>query len=220
MNRIYSNTQIAGIIIVFSSILSITLMTHHPTISANDISTQVTETISEVKLNKIVHGGLISLLILNFAAFTIYSISRGIQNLLVLIALLAYAMSTVMMTGAALINGFVFPSFLQDIAQDHQHLLEFTPLIKVFSWNINQTFASASVVATSCAISLWSLNLFHANLFQKLVAIMGLSVGIAITVLMLGGWLELDLMGMTAVVLVQSVWNMGIAYLLISKDIT
>jgi hypothetical protein len=37
---------------------------------------------------------------------------------------------------------------------------------------------------------------------------------------MLGGWLALDLTGMTWVVVAQSIWNLGIAYLLMSKKIS
>ena len=219
MNSRFSNNQIAGMVIAVSSILSIVIMTHHPTINASEISSQVTEMVAEMNLNKMVHGSLIGLLFLNFSAFTIYSISRGLQNLLVVLALFAYLMSTIMMTGAALMNGFIFPTFLQNIAQSHQHLLEITPLINVFSWNVNQALANTSVVATSFAITLWSLNLFTANLIQKLIAVIGLIIGSSITILMLGGWLTLDLTGMTLVVIAQSIWNIGIAYLLIFKKI-
>lgn len=194
-------------------------MAQHPTINTTEITSQVVETVSEMKRNKMVHGGLVALLILHLSAFTIYSISRGLQNLLVLMALLTYIMSIIMMSGAALINGFIFPNFLQDIAVNNQHLLELSPLINTYSWNFNQTLSSASVVATSCAITLWSLNLFHSNLRQNLLAVIGLGIGVAIAILMLGGWLALDLIGMTSVVIAQSLWNMGLAYLLISKSI-
>jgi len=220
MTSNYSNNQIAGFVIAVSSILSIAIIAHHPTINAREISSQVTEVVAEMKLNNMVHGSLIGLLFLNLSAFTIYSTMRGLQNLLVVLALLAYLMSTIMMTGAALMNGFIFPTFLQNVAQNHQHLLELTPLIKIFSWNVNQTLANTSVIATSCAIALWSLNLIHSNLVQRVIALIGLGVGVTITILMLGGWLALDLTGMTWVVVAQSIWNLGIAYLLMSKKIS
>lgn len=220
MTSNYSNNQIAGFVIAVSSILSIAIIAHHPTINASEISSQVTEVMAEMKLNNMVHGSLIGLLFLNLSAFTIYSTMRGLQNLLVVLALLAYLMSTIMMAGAALMNGFIFPSFLQNVAQNHQHLLELTPLIKIFSWNVNQTLANTSVIATSCAIALWSLNLIHSNLVQRVIALIGLGVGVTITILMLGGWLALDLTGMTWVVVAQSIWNLGIAYLLMSKKIS
>ena len=219
MHNRFSNQQIAGAMIALSSVMSIILMAHHPTTGAHEIAGQVAEIANEARINRFVHGGLIGLLFLNLSAFTIYAMTRGVNNLAVLIALFAYIIGTLLMTGAALVNGFIYPEFLQQTARYHPDLLQYTPLFRSFSWNINQVLADTSVVAISAAMILWSINLFQSHAVQKLIALVGIVVGVVITSLMLSGWLRLDLMGMTAVVVSQTIWNLGIAYLLILKKI-
>lgn len=220
MNSRFTHAQIAGIVIATSSLISMVLITHHPTISAQELSMQVTESAIESQLNGIVHGGLIGLLITNLLAFTVYSTLRGLTKLLVLSALITYFICTIFMTIAALVNGFIFPGFLHEVALHQQDLLQYTPLIRVFSWNINQALANTSVVGTSIAIVFWSINLIHSNWLQKSVALGGILVGAAIIVLLLSGLLHLDLSGMTLVVTTQSLWSIALAYLLFFKKLT
>lgn len=217
MNNRYSNSQVAGIIIAVSSLMSVVLMAHHPTAAAHEVSAQVVEIAGESRLNGVVHGSLVVFLILNLFAFTLYSIGRGLHKLAVLMALCAYVISTFLMIFAALVNGVIYPGFLQEAMHHDPSLLEYTPLLRIFSWNINQTLANTSVASSSCAMILWSLNLIRSSLPQKLVGLIGILIGLVAVILVLGGWQKLDLTGMTSVIFMQVVWYLGVAYLLLRE---
>jgi hypothetical protein len=194
-------------------------MANHPTISASELTGQVTESLKEIQTNGLVHGGLIIGLILNLLAFNIYSASRRTSSLAVKTAMVTYLFSTLFMAIAALMNGFIFPAFLNDIATNQSDLLQYTPIIKTYSWNINQTLAGASVLGTSAAIILWSIDLLNTNLMQKLVAILGVFIGLIICLSMLSGQLHLGLEGMAYVVFAQNLWYIAFACLLFPKKL-
>lgn len=215
----FTNAQISGIILAISSTLSFAVILHHPTISAHELSLQVAENANEMTINGLVHGGLIGCLLVNLLAFTLYSNHRGMANISVLAAFLMYSSSALLMIIAALINGFVYPQFLQQIACCQPDLLEYTPLIKTFSWNVNQTLASASVIGTAIATACWSINLLRSFGIQKLVALCGLTMGSGVSVAIVTGWLTLNLFGMTIVVCVLGMWNVALAYLLFFKKL-
>jgi hypothetical protein len=209
-----ANKQTAAILLVFTSCVIIFLMAHHPTIIATDLSGQLTENHREIQINGFVHGGLVVAIILNLLAFTIYSASRSTSSLAVKTGLITYSFSALLMAIAALMNGFIFPAFLDDISTYQPELLQFTPVIRVYSWNINQALANTSVIGSSAAIVFWSINLFSTRLLQKVVAIMGVLIGLAICVSIVSGGLHLDIKGMAFVVFAHSLWNLALAYLL------
>lgn len=209
-----ANKQTAAALLVFTSCISIFLMAHHPTTIATDLSGQLTENHREIQINGLVHGSLVVAIIINLLAFTIYSASRNKASLAVKTALITYSFSALLMVIAALMNGFIFPAFLDDIATYQPELLQFTPVIKVYSWNVNQVLANASVIGSSAAIVCWSINLLSTRLSQKIVAVMGISIGSAICVSIVSGSLHLDIKGMAFVVFAHSLWNLALAYLL------
>ncbi|TDF38398.1 hypothetical protein EYS14_12005 [Alteromonadaceae bacterium M269] len=217
MNSLPFNNKVAAFTTVASTILSIALIINHPTIGNHELSRQVAENAHEMGINNLVHGGLIGLLMANCLAFAIYSSLRGLSNISVLSALTLYIISTILMTLAALVNGFIYPNFLQEVATHQSELLTYTPLFRAFSWNINQALANTSVIGTSLSIAFWSLNLLQSQQLQKIVAVFGLIIGLTISISIISGWLTLNLFGMTLVVCIQGIWNLAIAYLLLSK---
>jgi hypothetical protein len=134
---------------------------------------------------------------------------------LVRAGLIAYIVGVLAMIGAAMMSGFVITQIasLTPHATDPDRRISGHLLILCSV--LNQTFASLGVLLMSVGIVFWSLDLLRGPRLARLVAMFGLLVGLLPAATLALGALHLSVPGMTQVVLLQSVWNIGIGLLLI-----
>lgn len=209
------NLKWAGIIIAVSTLTSLFMMMHHPTVTTKGMAGQVAEVQNESFLNHAVHGSLILFVMLTLAAFSIYSYHRGKNHLAVSIAHLFYFVGSMAMVAAALINGFVYPDFLQGYGSASSQELVQLPMFKSLLWSANQILAKFGVITMSVAILFWSIDLWRDKGIVKIVAVIGIVIGLGCSVAIILGVLTLNVTGMTQIVMSQGVWNLAIAYLMI-----
>jgi hypothetical protein len=214
-----NNLKWAGIVIATSTLTSLFMMMHHPTVATKKIAAQVAEVQRESVLNHVVHGSLILFVLLTLAAFSIFSNYRDKKHLTVSIAHLFYFIGSIAMVAAALINGFVYPDFIQGYGSASPQTLAQLPLFKSLLWSANQTLGSLGVITMSVAIFFWSINLWHDNGIVRMIAAIGMAVGGYCSTAIVFGELTLNLAGMTQVVMLQGVWNSAIAYLMIRSKL-
>jgi hypothetical protein len=219
-----SSRNIAGLLLIGSSWLSLLLLIYHPLPRAKTYQELVDTFASQQLVNAIVHGGLIGLSWIMLVAMTYLVDVLRASRLLVRIALASFILGTLAMTSAAMISGFIVPDLVAKYArevekaasQPHQpsleehrrHLQQLTQLVHV----VNQTCSRAGVLATALAILLWSLAMLHGTWAH--VGWLGTFAGLTLIVTLLLSYLPMNVHGMLAYVGVLTLWNSAVGWLL------
>ncbi len=209
-----SAARAAGIILVASSVLAVLFMAHHPTAETHDAAALAADIGGKATLSRFVHGGLIALLAAQLFAFTVFSRWVGTERSAVGAGLVAYAIGTGAMIGAALISGFIVSDlathYAHEAASDSQAFMD---LLRI-SMTGNQALAKLGVIAMSTAIVLWAFALFRTRR-PLWVAIVGLLAGLGPALALATGLIHLDVVGMLLVVIAQTIWNLSVGVLLV-----
>jgi hypothetical protein len=182
----------AGLALIAAAAASMLAMAHHPTgFHAGAVI-------------GIVHGVMILVVGAMLYGFAHFAGRRGLGRPAVLAGLVAYGIGATANIGAATINGFVTPAVHAHVANHDIFLL---------AWEANQALAKLAVVAVGAAYLLWSLDLFRTS---KLLAAAGLLVGGAPALLLLGGWIDMNLHAAAAVYGGQALWAALVGWLMLS----
>lgn len=204
----------AGIILIASSVLAVLFMAHHPTAETHDAAALAADIGGKALLSRFVHGGLIALIAVQLFAFTVFCRWLGAENSAVGAGLVAYAIGTGAMIGAALISGFVVSDLATHYASESASASQtFMDLLRL-SMTGNQALAKLGVFAMSTAIVLWAFTLFRARRAMW-VAIVGLLAGLVPAIALATGLIHLDVTGMLLVVIAETVWNLSVGVLLV-----
>jgi hypothetical protein len=159
-----------------------------------------------------VHGlaiAMMPLLLVGFAGLTRQLRARpGVAA----IAFAAWALALVAVLLAAIMSGVVAPALADRIAGASPMERDTLMSLLRFTGLLNQAFASVYVALGGAAIVGWSVALRATPEVPRLLAPLGVLVGVAAAVGTLGGWLALDVAGFGAVVLGQGVWMLGVAW--------
>jgi hypothetical protein len=196
--------------LIVASVLSVVLMAFHPSLHHGTTAEAIAEIAEKGRVNAIVHGGLIALAGLLLACFWSFAERLDLRHPAVRIGAVAYACGTATLAGAAVVNGFVVSGlgahYAGRPAADLEALCHLMNLCGV----ANQTLARIGVVATSTAIVAWSLILAGRGGSPRGVGVFGVLAGGATAVAIVCGLLPLNVHGMGAVVLLQSIWSVAV----------
>ncbi len=198
--------QIAGWIILVSSFVILFVMAHHPTISSGSDQDQLQEIIRESATNSMVHGIMIFLVGLLWISFLLYSQRRGFDKVTIMIAAVSFSIGSIAFIGAAIINGFAVAGVVEHFMSASEEELSNLKAIRLFSWEINQALANLGVAASGVALFFWSLNILNHELSARFVGLIGVFIGLGMSVAIFTGWLHLHLTGMTIAIAAESIW--------------
>jgi hypothetical protein len=211
------DSRLAGVVIAAASVASVLLMAKHPHVGARAMVDVVSEMSAKAATDRLVHAALIALMGALLFAFGELSRLLGMRRATVRAALLAYAIGTGAMMGAALISGFVVPALASQYAGASAAELEGFRTLAVLSTIGNQTLAQFAVASTSVAVFLWSLALMRGPRALPGVAILGLLVAVGPVAALLTGLIALKVTGMSLVVGCQTLWNLAVAVPMIRR---
>lgn len=204
-----------GILLVVATLLEIAAMARHPSVHSPDIAHAIEEILRLASLSAWVHGVLIALMLGIFYILAEFSRRRGIDRPWVRAALIAYAVGVLSMIGAALMSGFVIGRVAAATAHLADADLRTSAQLLNFCSVLNQTFANLGAILMSFGIVFWSIDLLRTRPLPRLLGLFGLLVGMVPALALVLGGLHLDVMGMTQVVVLQALWNVGIGVLLV-----
>ena len=207
-----------GIILIVATLLELLAMAHHPTVQSSDISEAVLAISRFGTLSAVVHGILISLMLLIAHALVDFAARRGLHRQLVRAGAIAYGCGILLMIGAAMVSGFIVPSLAALLPHLTPIDLQIDRQLLILCRVLNQWCANVAVVAMSAGIVCWSLDLCADAGLRRAVGLFGLAAGLVPAMALLLGGIHLDVHGMTLVVAVQAAWNLAIALLLIRRD--
>src|SRR5579862_6173221 len=112
------DARLAGGVLVALALLSILAMAHHPTAGSHDSAALAAEIAEKSTLSRTVHGVLIAFMSVELWAFVVFCRRLGFERAAVSAGLVAYAIGTGAMIGAALISGFVVSDLGAHYAQN------------------------------------------------------------------------------------------------------
>ena len=205
----------AGILLVAATILAVAAMAHHPSVTSPNIAQAIEQIARMSDLSAWVHGVMIGVLLALLYVFTEFAWRRGITLPLVRAGFIAYIVGVLAMIGAAMMSGFVITQIASLIPHATDADLRISGQLLILCSVLNHTFASLGVLLMSVGIVFWSLDLLRGPRLARLLAMFGLLVGLFPAATLALGALHLNVPGMTQVVLLQSVWNIGVGLLLI-----
>lgn len=211
-------TFVSGAILLAATLLEIPAMAHHPSVSAHDVGEAIVLISRISRLAADVHAFLMAMLLLVACGLWELAALRGLHRPLIRCAVLAYGVGVMFMLGAATVSGFLTGEVAEVLRRSTAGALTNEGLLLAFCRILNQSCAQIAVVAMSIGIGLWAIDLLRASGVVRLVGLLGVVGSLATIMGLLGGSLRLDVLGMSIVVLVQGVWNIAIALLLMRAD--
>ncbi len=209
---------VPGMILLSASLLEVFGMLHHPTVHAAEISDAVEQIARGAALSGVVHGALITLMLLIAYGFIDFCVRRGLRRPLIRAGALGYAVGVLVMTGAAITSGFIITGLCALVPHVTPVDLQINRQLLMLCRVLNQACANFAVVAMSVGIVCWSLDLCREPGARRAVGIFGCLVGVVPALALIFGALHLDVAGMTLVVAVQATWNIAVAILMTRRE--
>ncbi len=202
--------KIRGIALIAGSLAIVIVMAFHPT--GHDIIT------GQAMLNKIVHSLVIATIPILIFGFLGFSHRVGMDKSTVQFAFITYVLGSFAVMCAAVINGLVAPTLLEDMISTDDVTRQTLRLILDDNGLLNAAFSKVFVVATSTSIICWSIAIFKKNTLSKITAIIGIVIGVLGIAGILSGHLRMNIHGFGLLILAQAVWNVLIGVLMIGSD--
>jgi hypothetical protein len=209
----FSPTRAAGITIIVAAVLSIGFMLYHPRVHAHGMSDFVVAVRQELLVNGVVHGTLIALMGVLAAGFSV--VTTRLDSVWARIALAAYAIGVVSGMAAASINGLIVPEFVLHFGGKSESVLEALRPVLSFCHSANQVCSRMWVVASAIALVFWSIALTQRMGVARTIGIPGIVLGFAPLVALAIGYLPMDIHGVLAFIVTQTVWSIAVGVLLI-----
>jgi hypothetical protein len=209
--------QFAGALLLLATVLEIVAMAHHPSFATADIGAATPRIAAAAGTAAWVHGALITLLLLVAWCFAEFCVMVGMRRPLVRAGAIAYSAGVMSMMGAALVSGFVVPEVVRSLSGLQTLDAGVMQAVFILCRVLNRTAANAGVFAMSAGTAAWSVALLRDSGARRLTGILGCLAAVLPTVALLSGAVRLNVFGMGAVVVVQGVWNIAVALLLLRR---
>lgn len=123
---------------------------------------------------------------------------------------------------AGSISGIIMPELFRKAGRDLPETRAAWRIVMAAVWAMNQAMSKVYSVAAAVAICLWSASCLRMGRMSGGFAIYGLASAALVSVLIAVGHLQLDRHGMTAVMVVEVVWfvGMGVGLLRLKESAT
>jgi len=202
----------AGMALGASSVLSLLLVAMHPTIHTAPAGEVLDQLIKSRTLDGFVHGSLIALLVGFLFGFTGFAIRLGLSRGPVLLGLIAYGVGVIATIGAAVIDGFVGPAFAAHVPADQATVaLD----ILIFASVAIQDLTKLGFIGLSLGILACSVPLLGDRGLGRTTGWLGLVAGALPAVFILAVDPGLGPHVLIMILLVQAIWNIAAAALLL-----
>jgi hypothetical protein len=206
-----------GWMLVVAAGLSLAFAMVHPQVHGHDLAGVLAQLRAGALFNSWVHGLLMALGVVLVAGFAGLSRRLGFGRPEVMLGFTAYAMGTMAMMGAAVINGFALSIFAgrYDAGVAGQE----AALGAAFNiaGSVAATWAGVGAAGMSGGILAWSLRLIAIPGAARMIGAGGILLGLATIALLVAGVLILNVHGFLLLVLSQTIWTIAVGVLLIRR---
>jgi hypothetical protein len=210
------NGVFPGAVILTCGLLSIVVVTHHPTVHAHSPA-QLFAGINAVgPADEIVHAVLIAFMLALTFGFSVFAMRQGMTRLTSLAGILSYGLGALALCGAGLIDGFFTPMIVS--ANSSATGAALSGVLAVLSGGaaMIQVLTRFGFIAMSAGICAWSAGLATSPGVQRYVAITGLVAAIA-PVGILAAAHRIGPHVLTSIVICQAVWYVTVGTLMVRR---
>ena len=210
------NDRIAGAILIASALLMVFAMLHHPVPHAHSFEELVQEMDSLDRVNQLVHGSAIALMMLLSLGMSFFGSRLGLNRVTVRAALIAFFVGAFAMIIAAMFSGFIVPDFLNSAtAAAHVGSVSLNTLR-----SINQCFDLLGVTSLSSGVFLFGVAALTSKQRLWLVGSLGLATGMAGCLGIFTGHTQANVQGVIGFALLLAVWLIAVGIQLIKPRTT
>jgi hypothetical protein len=208
----------AGMTIAACATLMVLAIAHHPTVVAQRPAEMLADVVAVAVPDRIVHGSLIVIIGALVFGFAIFAQRQGLERSTVLGGFLAFATGAGALVGAALIDGFLVPDVaLLYVGKSAETATVAVQLLSTCALMI-QILTKLGLLALSGAILAWSVGLVRTSGAARIAGIIGFVAGVGPAAFLLAGRDYLTPHTLGAIVLVEAIWYLVIAALLIRRN--
>lgn len=209
--------RIYGIILAAASIILAAFMAMHPTVHSHHPQSFIEEMTGIAHVNNIVHGSLMANMGLLVLGLIGVCDRLGWHRLLVRGGFVAYVMGAIGGMFAAIVNGFVVGALVSGAAGDADAdtvMERLRPALDAL--HLTGEMCSRLFVVAACAAALlWSWAMFMRGGAMRTIGVIGIVAGALPLILLVAGHLHMDVHGFGLFVLMQAIWYIAVASLLI-----
>jgi hypothetical protein len=206
--------RMIGALLIASAVLALLSMAHHPHGSGRDATQFIVSLVALGPLARGVHASLIVLLWLQ-TWLLLESVLLDHGSRRNRLGAIAWSAGALLMTGAALISGFVAPTLAELVPPgDPQAAVSAQTLLR-YSFVLNQVLAQAGLVFWAVAVAAWSLRLparaaMPGDRWLGALAAYGVLAALVLLIGLSSGYLKLNVQGMQLGLLLLSLWLAGL----------
>jgi hypothetical protein len=205
-----TDNRMSGMALIAGMLGTIITMALHPT--ARDLTTPEHSAFM-MQLNVAVHSlALVCIPILFLGALGLTK-HLSAPSRLALAGLVVFGFAEVAVMIAATASGLIAPGLFHHMAADPA-MADMWRAVLALNGHLNQSFALLYVAASSVAIVLWSAAILRAHMISGPLGIYGCILGPATLILVLSGYVRLNVHGFGMVVLGQAAWFISAGVLL------
>lgn len=187
----------AGLVLLATSTASVLGMANHPTSFAEYTA-----------LSRMLHGMLVVVAVLAFAAFVEFARKRGLARFSVLLGLVFLAFGTIANALAGSINGFVVPELMDNATADEAVL--------ALCWALNQTMAQGAVYASGAAFLIWGADMAVTNSGSvRIAGVAGALSGLVPVMLLATSLMDMSVGGAVVAYSIQAAFGLVAAWVLV-----
>jgi hypothetical protein len=211
--------RVAGAVLAAATVLEILAMAHHPSVHTADVAQAVRSISQLAPLGAWVHGALQALLLIAAYGLSEFILRRGLRRPLIRAGAIAYGAGVIAMLGAAMVSGFIIAQLMTLTPHTTPNDLQINAQLLILCHVLNQSCANFGAVAMSAGIALWSGDLLRDTGVPRMIGVLGLAVSVAPAFGLMSGLMHLDVPGMTAILLLQAVWNIAVGIAMLRSRI-
>lgn len=207
----------AGITILVGAALIVAVIATHPIPHAH-ASGGIVEAIRQAAhASRVVHALAIVATCLLLIGFWGLAAALDLRRTVNRAGLVAFALGSLAMIAAALINGFAVVSIVELRGADEPAVFEKLHPLLALCRILNQTCTQVGVVASSAALLLWSITLLRQGGVDRAIGAFGVLAGVVPAAAMLHGTITMNLHGLAVFVLPLALWSAACAVRLIQR---
>ncbi len=213
--RLRSPSRPAAVALAASTVLSIAIVAVHPTIQGGPPGQILHDLAAAQALDQHVHGALIMLMMSYLFGFAGLAGRLDLRRPAVLAGLIAYAIGTVAMIGAALIDGFIAPAFAARFLKASPDEAAVALDVLLFGEIAIQYLSKLGFIGLSAGMLGCSLPLLRGRGLARATGLIGLVSGVLPAGLLIVARIDLEPTSLIMILAAEAVWNLAAAALLL-----
>lgn len=212
-NQSATRHPLLGGMLIAIAVLSLFAMLHHPVAHSSGAQSHSEAMVRIAGLARLVHGALIATMTLSLVLLGEFAQLKVRRAAWMRAGFIVYLIGTLLLTGAALINGFAVPALAESVAANAAGI----EATYALAWQLNQALSAAGTIALAAGMVIWSIDLVRATGLTRLTGGYGILVGFGLAVALTGGWLQLKVPGMLLALVLLAIWQVAAGVLLLRK---